>query len=194
MALKNNSTDLPIGQTRTGSDTAASGTLQHQVGTTVEFPDLDYSSSSPQLPLSGATNKAILVRNISGGMLSASTCLKWGTNAGDVGLNVTTCGDGEIAAGIVDPFVGSSGVADDGIFWMFIDGLCDVISDGGGTLSLGDVVVSAASGKVNKQTAAPADTTAAMIQVNSVVGYVAEAATNVDGTIFRCKLALPYSR
>lgn len=192
MSLKANSTDLPIGATREGSDTPSSGTLQHLVGMEIVFPDLDYSQQL-QLPLSGVENRAILVRNISGGVLNACTVLKWGTNAGDHGHNVVAAGDGEIAAGVVDPFVGSAGVADNGIFWMFVGGMCKLISDGGSTLSLGEVVVTAASGKVNKQTAAPADATAAMVQVNSVVAQVAEAATNVDGTKFRARLCLPYS-
>lgn len=191
MGLKNNSTDLPIGETRTGSDTPSSGTLQHLVGTDIEFPDLNYSAS-PQVPLSGVTNRAVLVRNISGGALLPGTVCKWGTNAGDVGHNVVQAGDGTIGCGIVDPFLPAAGVADDGIFWLFYGGLCDVESDGGTVLALGEVVVTAASGQVNIQTAAPANETAVMLQVNSVVGLVAEAATNVAGTKFRCKLQFPF--
>ena len=66
-----------------------------------------------------------------------------------------------------------------------------MVGRGGSTLADTDIVVTAASGKVNKQTAAPADATAAMLQVNSVVGRPTEAVTNVDGTTFKAIVKFP---
>lgn len=166
----------------------ASGELDHLLGTIREFRDFDYSSTGVPTARSGAIVRAMWVKNRNGGTLTKRQVVKWKT--GYVKTGVEVAGDDAIGCGVVDPFL-STTVADGAYFWMIFEGPCELISDGGSTLADTDVVVTAASGKVNKQTAAPANTTAAMVQVNSVVGRPTEAVTNVDGTTFKAIVRFP---
>lgn len=160
----------------------ASGELDHLLGTLREFRDIDYSATGVAAVRSGAIVRAMWVKNLSGSTLTKRQCLKWKTAYVKTGVDVA--GDNDTPCGVVDPFL-STTVAANAYFWMIVEGPCELISDGGSTLADTDIVVCAASGKVNKQTAAPADTTAAMIQVNSRVGRPTESVTNVDGTTFK---------
>ncbi len=166
----------------------ASGELDHLLGTVRTFRDIDYSATGVPANRSGRLVTAIWVKNRSGSTLTKRQCLKWKT--GYVKTGVDVAGDAAAACGVVDPFLTAT-VADGDYFWMIVEGPCELISDGGSTLADTDIVVTAASGKVNKQTAAPADATAAMLQVNSVVGRPTEAVTNVDGTTFKAIVKFP---
>lgn len=191
MTLKLNSPMWAPGQYFTGNDTAADGELQHLVGLEIEIPDLDYTARGVKPPLSCKTIKVRFCRNIRGSALLPCQQVKYGGTT-DSGINVTIAGAGDIACGTVDPYLPAAGVPDDGIFGVFYEGPCKVMNDATAAISVNEMLVTGATGYVLKQTAAPADTTAAMVQVNSVVGRATESAVQVAGTKFRALLKYPH--
>lgn len=167
-------------------EVAVSGELTHLYGQIKEFPDKDWDSSEAVKPTNtGIPVRCKWVKNGDASAITARLCLKWDTATSEPGSVVIPAGDDDPPCGVADEFMSSAGAATGEGFWMVIEGPTELISDGGSTLATTDEVVTAASGKVNKQTAAPADTTAAMVQVNSRVGRPMLAVTNVDGTTFR---------
>ena len=165
------------------ADIVASGTQSYLLGQEKQFKHESKSGNVVTL-LSAARVKCRFVQNLEGSALSKYQALAWKTT---VGQGVQLADTGEKCCGVVSPMLTTT-VAANSYFWMVIEGPAKIISDGNSTLALGDTVVTigTASGKVRKQTAAPADTTAAMVQVNSVVGTIMESITNVDGTVGAC--------
>ena len=156
------------------------------------FEDIDLTATTgSSTRLSSIPVRARFVKNGHSGVITPRQVVKWDTAAGETGNTVVPAGDGDQGCGVASPYIPAAGVPVNGGFWIIFDGPCQLISDGGSTLAVTDVVVTAASAKVNKQTAAPADTTAAMVQVNSVVGRPLESVTNVDGTTFRALVRFP---
>lgn len=174
------------------SDVGASGELTNLYGQCREFPDLDYAATGVQRQLTGHRIHARWVKNgEASAAITARMAVKWDTGAGEVGTAVLKAGDGEQCCGVASPFLPSAGAAAGEGFFIIYDGPGECISDGGSTLAVTDIVVTAASAKVNKQTAAPADATAGLVQVNSVVGRPMEAVAATDGATFRCLIKLP---
>lgn len=166
-----------------------SGTSENLLGQMHPFQDKDPIASGVSAINSPMVVYARFVKNRSGGTLTRRQVVKWKT--GYVGLGVDDAGDGEQACGVVPPYIPSAGVPDGDYFLMIYEGPAQLISDGGTTLADTDIVVTAASAKVNKLTAAPADTTAALVQLLSIVGRPLAAVTNVDGTTFRAYVKFP---
>ena len=167
------------------SDVGASGELTHLYGKPAEFQDLDYSQTGVLPALSAQLVHAVWVKNGDSSAITPRLVLKWDTATSEPGTTVVAAGDGDKPCGVASPYIPSAGAAASEGFYMIVHGPAQLISDGGSTLATTDTVVTAASGKVNKQTAAPADETAVMVQVNSRVGRPMLAVTNVDGTTFR---------
>lgn len=164
--------------------TFASGTLDNLLGVERCFGDIDQTpSSTVASKTTGMEVWARLVKNRRGSAITKGLALKWKTSYNGVGVDVAGAGDKVV--GFASPYLPSAGVADGDYFWMVYRGPCKAVSDGGTTLADTDTVVSSTAGKIKKQTAAPADTTAAMVQVNSRAGTPMESVTNVDGTVFR---------
>ena len=166
--------------------TAPASELTNLLGVEKWFND-DYVTTIPQTRRSGLKAKCRWVKNDSGGTLTARQAVKY--KAAFWGLYVGDQADvGDKADGIVDEFVGT--VANGEHFWLVVEGVTECISDGNGALAQGDVVctVGTGTGKVRLQVAAPADTTAAMVQVNSRLGTVLETIAAVDGTTGRIYL------
>lgn len=133
----------------------------------------------------------ILAKNSSGGALLPTRLVAWKTALYGKEL-AGYAAVATIADGAIDHQLAAAGVPDTSICWVAVAGPCRLTSDGASTLAIKDVlVVGATDGKAKKQVAAPADSTAAMVQVNSKVGYCEETVTNVDGTIFKADLRLP---
>lgn len=166
-------------------DIGASGELTNLYGQQKDFPDQDYSVRDGRRTYSGNSVKCVWVKNGDASAITRRLVLKWDSGTDEVGRVVVPAGDGDQPCGVANPYMLTAGAAAGEGFFMIVEGPGQLISDGGSTLAVTDVVVTAASGKVNKQTAAPADTTAAMVQVNSRVGRPMESVTNVDGTTFR---------
>lgn len=167
--------------------------LPHLRGQVAEWDDVDWGSSERTKPaLSHMTVRMRWVLNDSSGALLPSYCVTYKA-AGFGEVIGAVAGDGAVVHGVVDPYLPAAGVPAGYHFYIVEYGPCKLVSDGGGVLAQGNTVVSAASGKVNIQTAAPANETAVMVQVNSVVGTAMEAAAAVDLTKFRAFVKLPHA-
>lgn len=165
---------LALNQTTTGD-------ADIMLGQEYEVEDFDYSSTYelPGYPKLG--QPLILVRRVRASeTITNGQAVKW--TASYEGLRVSVAGAGDIPVGIASNYLPGGTVASGSHFCIVRKGACTVVSDGGTTLAATDTIVTSTSGKIKKQTAAPADTTAAMVQVNSRVGRPLAAITNVDGT------------
>ena len=93
------------------------------------------------------------------------------------GLGGAAAGAGEPSDGVVDHAIPSSGVPDGSYFLMVVWGPVRMFTDGAASLAVHDVVKTAASGKVTKDTGTPT--------TNGKCAKVMDASvTNVDGTEF----------
>ena len=142
------------------------------LGQVCELQDLDYSAYPPA-PLSNSDVRYMRVR--ASGTVLANQALIW--VSGYEGLRVQAAGLADAPVGFAPPW--NATIATGNHFQMIRHGLCKVITDGAGALAVGDVIVTAASGKVKIQTATTASGTLAQVQVNSRAGRmrVALAAT-----------------
>jgi len=173
--------EAPFGRGQIG----AAGAYDHLVGMVKQFRDLNYASTERVTPQnSGGYVTCKLMKNGSGGTLAKSVIVGCATGYEGTRAGAKTSA-GDIGAGVVDEFL-STTVAANETFWMVIKGRTKLITDGSGALAQGDQLVTAGSsvGKVKKQTAAPADATAAMVQVNSRVGTCHETVAGTDGLYF----------
>ena len=172
-----NSHDLPMGQVRTGNDTEADGQLQTMLGAEAWVENVNWGASNPITKIDRRHFRIRLTRNVVGSAIVPRRQVDYGTTASNWGINVDGyTGDNETGNGIVDPFLPTAGAADDEIFNLVVAGPVDVENTADGAIAVGDFIVSAASGQVNEQTAAPANETAVMQQVKSFVGRAEEAA------------------
>lgn len=165
--------------------TGASGELTHLEGQISEFPDVDWDSTASVKPtLSQDTVRCRWVKNDSGGALLPGYGVRY--KAAYYGMRMgAVSGDGETCHGIVDEYLPAAGVADGKYFWLVQHGPGSVATDGSASIAQNDILVTAAAGKFNEQTAAPADTTAAMVQVNSRAGVAMATAGTTDGNLVR---------
>lgn len=169
------------------SDVGASGELTNLYGQVKVFPDVDYDSTALMKPQNtGMAKRCVWVKNgESSAAITPRACLKWDTGTNEPGTVVLLAGDNDIPCGVASEFLPTAGAAAGCGFFMIVEGPTELISDGSSTLATTDVVVTAASAKVNKQTASPADAAAGLIQTQTRVGRPMAAVTNVDGTTFR---------
>lgn len=115
------------GPNRTPDSTATTSVAVE--GIRKSFKDLDYSNTSPsntsaKSPRSGGDVICILVRNKSGISLLPGRVCVW--KSGKEGLQVDgyTTVDSAKAAGIVDEWLPSTGVANNDLFWLVVKGPC----------------------------------------------------------------------
>jgi hypothetical protein len=191
MSLMMNSSDLELGQSRTGSDTVGTGQLQTNLGMTVLFENRNWAASGVKTIIDSRHFVGRLVRNASGGTILPRLQVSYGTVTDEHGLSFAALtGNNSNGAGFVDPFLPAAGIVDDGICWIITEGPCDVENTADGTIAVGDRIVSAAAGQVNEQTAPASQGSDQIVaeQALSFVGVAEEAATNVAGTVFRCDL------
>lgn len=165
------------------------GTRQpHLLGQPATF-DNRLAATDPS-PVDARMCQMVLAKNTSGGTLLPTRLVAW--KAALYGKELAGyAAVGTVADGAIDHQIAAAGVADQSICWMTTAGPCRLTSDGASTLATKDVlVVGATAGKAKKQVAAPADATAAIVQVNSKVGFCEETVTNVDLTVFKADLRL----
>lgn len=173
-------------------DVVASGELTNLYGQHAMFEDRNLNSTERVKPLkTGIPVKAIFVKNGDASAITPRLAVKWDSGTDEIGTTVVPAGDGDRPCGFASPYMPSAGAAAGEGFFIIVDGPAEAISDGGSTLAVTDIVVTAASGKVNKQTAAPADATAAVVQVNSVCGRPMESVAATDGATFRILVKCP---
>lgn len=138
--------------------TAASGELEHLLGQTGHFLDMNYGSSERVKPLrSQMLIKARWVKNETGGALNPGESVTWDTSAAyGPGKAVGAEGSNAAIAGFVDPYVSS--VADNEHFWLIEEGPTEVRYDGSANLAIGDPLATAANGRVAEATLGTTET------------------------------------
>jgi len=123
----------------------------HWEGAVFEFPDVDRTPTvrGGKSRRSGGTLRAVCVRNIKGSALTVATAtyglvLGFGTTATGTGRKAA----GQVAgasltegdwAGVGDPELGTTTVADDDLFWLIIGGAVPVYAEG--AIGVGNAVV-----------------------------------------------------
>lgn len=112
--------------------------------------------------------RAMWAQNKNTGPILPSRVLKWA--AGFYKAGVQVAGIADVGCGVADDFLPAAGVPDTNWFWIIREGSVLLLTDGSGVLAQGDQLVTVAAGKVKKQVAAPADATAALVQINTRVG------------------------
>ena len=128
-------------------------------------------------------SKCRLVQNNSGGALTPGQSVKWKSGAWGTQIGAVT-GSLEQPCGIVDEYLPSAGVANGDYFWLVEEGPCKTVTNGAGTYSEQDHLVTAASGKTVKQTAAPTQGNE-LPQILAFVGIAMESAAATDGLLVR---------
>lgn len=163
-------TGLPLNKT-TSSDSDL------LLGQECEFEDLDFSTTgNPRL--SQTPVKCRRVKNGHSSAISAGQAVKWKT--GYHGTQVIPAGSTEVPCGVASGYISSAAVG--AHFNIVRKGFGLVKNSSAAALAQGEVIVTAASGEVVKQTAAPASLTAAMVQVNAVVGTaITDISTSTSG-------------
>ena len=140
-----------LGETLKGTDDDGNQINGHWEGAVFEFPDVDRTPSlrGGKNRRSGGTLRAVCVRNIKGSALTVATAtyglvLGFGTTASGTGRSAAgqTAGasltEGDWA-GVGDPELGTTTVADDDLFWMIIGGAVPVYAEG--AVGVGNAVV-----------------------------------------------------
>lgn len=131
---------------------------------------------TPTSPLlSGMVGEAVVAINDVGSTLNAGQHIRW--KDGYYGTRIgAAAGAGEPSDGVIDHMISSAGVLDDYACLVVVSGMVRMISDGASTLAIHDVLKTAASGKVTKDSATPSS--------NGKCAKATETVTNVDGTVF----------
>lgn len=102
---------------------------------------------------SGAMTKSRLMKNASGTTLSAGASVRYDWSNGDGLIEIAAVtAAGEISDGNVDPFVGSAGVAANSYCWVDEEGPTKAINSASTSITAGDTIRTAASGKVLENT------------------------------------------
>jgi hypothetical protein len=143
-----------LGETLKGTDDDGNQINGQWEGAVYEFPDVDRTPSvrGGKNRRSGGTLRAVCVRNIKGSALTVATAthglvLGFGTTASGTGRKAA----GQVAgaslsegdwAGVGDPELGTTTVADDDLFWLIIGGAVPVYAEGAGSpIGVGNAVV-----------------------------------------------------
>ena len=140
-----------LGETLKGTDDDGNQINGHWEGAVYEFPDVDRTPAlrGGKNRRSGGTLRAVCVRNIKGSALTVATAtyglvLGFGTTATGTGRSAA----GQVAgasltegdwAGVGDPELGTTTVADDDLFWLIIGGAVPVYAEG--AIGVGNAVV-----------------------------------------------------
>ena len=140
-----------LGETLKGTDDDGNQINSQWEGAVFEFPDVDRTPSlrGGKSRRSGGTLRAVCVRNIKGSALTVATAtyglvLGFGTTASGTGRKAA----GQVAgasltegdwAGVGDPELGATTVADDDLFWLIIGGAVPVYAEG--AIGVGNAVV-----------------------------------------------------
>lgn len=117
------------GKTYHGGTPSSIGRSVALEGTAQDFKDDYESGAGPRLTRSARYCSAVLVRNTSGIALTPSRLVSWESGYTGKRVDGYTTTTGAEAAGVVDPELPATGVADDDLFWLFVKGPCLVTSD-----------------------------------------------------------------
>lgn len=147
------------------------------------FIDDDKDTVGAKALLTGMTITALWVKNDSSGTLAAGDVCTW--KSGYAGTRVGAKAGAIVrGAGVVDPYVGSSGVAAGKHFWLIIKGPCDLKTDGT-AISAGNQLMTGATGYVQPYVSGSE-------QAVSRCGIALAGAAAVAGTKFRALVDFPF--
>lgn len=95
------------------------------------FKDLDFSATTPsntsaKAPRSGGEVTCILVRNSSGAAMLPGRMAVWKSGAEGKEVDGYTTTDYAKVAGVVDEWLPAAGVADNDLFWLVVNGPCNI--------------------------------------------------------------------
>jgi hypothetical protein len=162
------------------------------LGTVKLFPDVDPTTGKVR---SGKLKKCIAVRNVSGQVLRAKRAVAWKngtTSLGNVANYREVSGysrlTNDAVAGIVDEFIPSSGVANNDIFWVTVEGPTELLV--GQTVAVGDTVAAVTAHTTNATDSAGTGGYGATVSVTvapqvGVLGRVVSGTTNNVAIIAR---------
>ena len=189
-----------LGETLKGTDSDSNLINSHWQGAIFEFPDVDRTPAlrGGKSRRSGNSLRAICVRNTSGGALTvASLCMQFNVDTSDYTVTTQatantegrkifgTCkavtGAVNLWGGIGDPELGSNTVADDDLFWIVIGGVCLAKLKASEAVTLGDCLISSASGYLEEVHASTAQVSEEAINVVARALQRSDS-TNFDGT------------
>lgn len=129
--------------------TAASDELSHLEGLPGEFKDFNISDSGVKSYRTGLTIYCLWVKNEAGVALLPGEIPIWLSSA--VGTSVGAKAGSLIrGAGVVDPYLPAAGVADNDHFWLVYRGPTEIIQKGAAGWDAGDILVTAAAGRVDE--------------------------------------------
>ena len=137
-------------------------------GSMLVFDDVDPTvTTGAKTKRSNRTVTCMLVRNVAAAALLPKFIVKWKSGKRNLQVDGYTCITNEAAAGVVDEFLGSSGVAVNDLFWIVVKGptLMKTPLEGDGTnvISLDDIL-----GALTAATSGA--TTAGRVGVNALTG------------------------
>lgn len=158
--------------------TLAASTNTHLQGKIAHFEDRDWDANPPTL-LSSWIVEAVWVENASGSTLVASEICDWGSSEYFKEIGDNQAGADEIGAGVVDPWVGSGGVATGRYFWLIRKGPCKIINAGNGALTEGLMVKTGAAGRVDATNLADTDE---IPEIFATIGRSMETIASTAGT------------
>ena len=130
-----------LGETLKGTDDAGALINAHWCGAVFEFPDVDRTPSlrGGKGRRSGQTLRAVCVRNTKGSALTVATAthglvLGFDVDSSAGRLAAGACAGASLTAGdwagVGDPELGTTTVADDDLFWLIIGGVVSIYVDG----------------------------------------------------------------
>jgi hypothetical protein len=120
--------------------------LPHLLGYRAFFSDVDKDTTGAKTMLTGMTIEAVWVKNADTTAVMPGRVCSW--KAGYAGTQIDDyCGALGKGAGVVDPYVGSSGVAAGKHFWLITKGPADCRGDGT-SITAGNQLMTGATGYV----------------------------------------------
>ncbi len=188
---RNEAPPFELGQTYFQGNTPDTTVGNHLLGKVWVFEDINLAASGTGGTMkprrTGVYRYMMAVRNTSGGLLVPKRVAKMYVAGSlyeftqEVSGYATTVGE---LCFPIDEFLPSSGVADDDIFWVCVQGPAKVTSGAGGdtTVAIGEYVIPTTDGKVIGQDTTVAAGAATFAQVFGAVGVAitAVAAINTD--------------
>lgn len=146
-----------------------------ELGHQKSFPDKDWGSD-PATTYTNTDVLCVLCKNTSGGTLTRGTIVKFDSSTPALFKYVNaTAGAGERGDGVVDEYVGSSGVASNAFFWVVRKGNTQLTTSTSASIAVKDALRTAASGKVVEDSVGMG---------YAVCGYALEAVA-ASATLFR---------
>ena len=180
-----------LGETLKGTDDDSNLINKHWVGAVFEFPDVDRTPAlrGGKSRRSGQALRAVCCRNTKGSALTVATAtygLVLGFDTAASGrLAAGACAGASLTegdwAGVGDPELGATTVADDDLFWLIIGGVVPCYAEGGIAVGAPVVADAGTDGHVMAATAA---------HIGNIMGVAVDAISDNNAGLIH--LHVPY--